>query len=87
MPNLQYQKGRRREYKWVEKLRKLGYDYVGRTAGSHGLFDVYGIDVSTRTIRLIQVKSGETAEREKTKARPGIEALTGTYYVEGVVES
>jgi len=90
LPNVNYQKGRRAEYREVKRLRALGYQYVGRTAGSHGIFDVYGIKLYPGEVEgfkgeivFVQVKTGKHAERER--ARSGIESLKGTYIVEGIV--
>lgn len=49
----------------MEDLRKLGFDFVFRTAGSHSPFDVVGIDKSKKIIKLIQSKrvmSGDMSE-------------------------
>jgi hypothetical protein len=89
VPNRNYEKGRRAEYKVMKQLRKEGFQYVGRTAGSHGIFDVWGIElfdwdspVHKGRIKLVQVKTGKTAERERAKTEIG--KLTGSYFVEGV---
>jgi hypothetical protein len=86
MPNRQYESGRRAEYKCMKEQRRLGYSIVTRSAGSHSPIDVIAIDPLTHSIRLIQVKSGNSAEREKAKVRLDILALTGEYHVEGCVE-
>lgn len=56
MPNKNYQKGRRKEYKICDELKKKGFDIVQRTAGSHSPFDVIAIKLLTREIKLIQSK-------------------------------
>lgn len=48
-----YKRGRQAEYKYVDKLKSEGYSAV-RTAGSHGVFDVIG--VNEKEIILVQVK-------------------------------
>ena len=93
MPNKMYIKGRKAEYKEIARLRAQGYDHVGRTAGSHGVFDVFAIKIYDQSndlkvkgsIKLVQLKTGESAERERAKARAEIEKLTGLFSVEGVV--
>ena len=91
MVNKFYRMGRRAEYKKVAELKAQGFQYAGRTAGSHGIFDVYGIKLLTPggphrgIIKLVQIKTGKSAERERDKARASIEMLSGLYYVEGVV--
>jgi len=89
LPNPNYVKGRKAEYAEVKKLRKLGYQFAGRTAGSHGIFDVYGIKIYPGEVEgfrgeivFVQVKSGKSAERERAKTNIGI--LKGTFLVEGV---
>lgn len=56
MPNKNYQKGRRKEYKICDELKKEGFDIVQRTAGSHSPFDIIAINVKCRVIKLIQSK-------------------------------
>lgn len=82
MGNPSYRKGVKAEYREMEKLRKLGYTYISRSAGSHGVWDVCGIDVATKTIRFVQVKTGKKAEAERAKSPIGV--LTGEYHVEGL---
>ena len=43
MPNRNYLKGRRAEYALMARLRKAGWPYVMRTAGSHGPADVIAV--------------------------------------------
>ena len=50
-----YRRGRAYEYRAIRQLQAEGY-YAGRSAGSHGLFDVWAINGFRW--RLIQVKSG-----------------------------
>jgi len=56
MPNKNYEKGRRKEYKVCEKLKQEGCEIAQRTAGSHSPFDVIGIDLNDKVIKLIQAK-------------------------------
>ena len=51
-----YKKGRRKEYKIIEDLKKEGYNITQRTAGSHSPIDIIAINKLTRTIKLIQSK-------------------------------
>ncbi len=53
MPNKNYEKGRRAEYKTMKLLRETQWR-CARTAGSHGQFDV--IAWNKRKVRFIQVK-------------------------------
>lgn len=65
MSNRNYNRGRAYEYRVVKMLEQTGYT-AGRSAGSHGMFDVWA--VNAQHWRLIQVKTGEArmspAERE-----------------------
>lgn len=54
MPNTNYKRGVRYEYKAKAMLEAEGF-YVTRSAGSHGLYDLAAIDLNM--IRLIQIKS------------------------------
>jgi Holliday junction resolvase len=51
-----YSKGRRKEYYIIELLKKEGYDIVQRTAGSHSIMDIVGIDTVNKRIKIIQSK-------------------------------
>ena len=53
MPNANYQRGRRAEYRTQRILEAAGYETT-RAAGSHGCADVIGWD--SRRVRFIQVK-------------------------------
>ncbi len=65
MPNRNYERGRRFEYRTIKLLEATGYT-AGRSAGSHGIFDVWAFNAMHW--RLIQVKSRSAsmspAERE-----------------------
>ncbi len=57
MPNKNYVKGRRKEYKVVNQLKKEGYDIAQRSAGSHSPIDIFAIDRKKKLILMIQVKA------------------------------
>ena len=63
MPNRQYAKGRRTEYKAMRLLEASGH-LAFRTAGSHSPFDI--IAVTSTCVRFIQLKSDylSTIDRE-----------------------
>ena len=65
MPNKNYEKGRRKEYKVCENLKKEGFPIVQRTAGSHSPFDIIAVDLKNRIIKLVQVKSGKYSRKAK----------------------
>lgn len=71
MPNSNYRKGRRNEYRSVRLLEMAGY-YCVRAGGSRGIADIWAISASD--IILCQVKSGDAnitfAEIETMKALP-----------------
>lgn len=56
MPNPNYVKGRRKEYKIRKELIDEGFDIVQRSAGSHSPIDVFAINKTTNEILLIQAK-------------------------------
>jgi len=51
-----YQKGRRKEYKICDDLKKAGFDIVVRTAGSHSPIDIIAINKNLKVIKFIQSK-------------------------------
>lgn len=65
MPNLNYNKGRSREYRVMELLRGDGWT-VGRSAASHSPVDIFA--AKKGAILLVQVKSGK-ARVEAEEAR------------------
>ena len=56
MPNKNYVKGRKKEYKICKELKEEGFDIVQRSAGSHSPIDVFAINKETKQILLIQSK-------------------------------
>ena len=71
MPNNNYIKGRKREYKEMQRLRENGCDIVFRSAGSHSEIDVIGINTKTLEIFTIQCKpeSLSTNKRDEIALR------------------
>lgn len=80
MPNKNYLKGRRKEYKICNNLKAKGY-IAQRTAGSHSPFDVIAIDTKTRIIYLIQAKPDSMSENLKKKIKKENELLEGLFIV------
>lgn len=65
-----YQKGVRKEYRIVNKLKSEGWDIVQRSAGSHSPIDIWAVNKLTRVIKLIQVKPDDyNAKKEIFKMR------------------
>ena len=67
MPNKNYLKGRRKEYKIVNKFKEKGL-IAQRTAGSHSPFDVIAINPKERRIFLVQAKPETMSENQKNKS-------------------
>jgi Holliday junction resolvase len=59
MPNKNYQKGRRKEYKICKELKQQGWDIVQRTAGSHSPIDIIAINKLQKKILFIQSKPND----------------------------
>lgn len=81
MPNKNYLKGRRKEYKIVNRYKELGYNIVQRTAGSHSPFDIIAINLKKREIRLIQCKPDSMNSTQQQKIRNENELLNGLFLV------
>ncbi len=79
MPNRNYEKGRRKEYKLCKELRDLGYDIVVRTAGSHSPFDIIAVDRYSKIITLVQAKADQ---ENHDKILKELDWLNGTWTVE-----
>ena len=78
MPNPNYIKGRKKEYRVMNDERKLG-NIVLRSAGSHSPIDVVSIDVVAREIKLIQCKPDSLSELEKTRILMACQSLNNTF--------
>ena len=85
MPNINYIKGRRKEYKVCHKLREEGFEIVQRSAGSHSPIDVLAISKRSKTIMLIQCKADSITDSAKDKLEKDNDWLTGKFNVEFVV--
>lgn len=85
MPNKNYVKGRRKEYKVVNQLRKKGFDIVQRTAGSHSPIDIIAIDTLTNEILFVQCKPTTLSENKKSKILKDNNKLTNQYKCEFIV--
>jgi Holliday junction resolvase len=82
MPNKNYIKGRRKEYKVANDLKKKGFDIVQRSAGSHSPIDVFAIDLSTRVIKLVQCKPDDMTENAIKELLSKFNKLNGMFRVE-----
>lgn len=79
MPNANYTKGRRKEYKVKEQLLREGALWAQRTAGSHSPIDVIGIFDKKKIIKLVQCKPDNFSEREKIKLFKKLSYLSGIW--------
>lgn len=79
MPNKNYLKGRRKEYKIKDKLKRYGCDITLRSAGSHSPIDVIGIKKESRKIFFVQSKPESMSQRAKTKLYTPLEWLNGSF--------
>jgi Holliday junction resolvase len=82
MPNKNYVKGRKKEYKICEGLKDKGWNIAQRTAGSHSPIDIFAINKKTKTILFIQSKPDNYPEREANKIKRDLEYLQGIWKVE-----
>lgn len=81
MPNKNYEKGRRKEYKICNELKDEGFEIVQRTAGSHSPVDIIAINKELGEIRLIQAKPDSMAEIAKTNLLEEHKWLNGWFEV------
>ena len=79
MPNKNYIKGRRKEYKIVNDLKRKGWDIAQRTAGSHSPIDIIAVHRAQKIIKLIQAKPDDFNNK---KILEELEWLNGNYKVE-----
>ena len=80
MPNRNYQKGRRKEYLFVKKMREKGF-ISQRSAGSHSPWDVVAINPETKQIKLIQCKPDSMNAHQQQKIRNENIKLNGVFEV------
>lgn len=80
MPNANYVKGRRKEYKSVYQFKREGC-IAFRSAGSHSPIDVVAINPKTKEINLIQCKPATMSENQKLKLCEENKELNGVFKV------
>jgi Holliday junction resolvase len=80
--NLNYNKGKRKEYQICNILKKEGYDIVQRTAGSHSPIDIIAINKLTLVIKLIQSKSASFTQGQKEQLQANMHWLNSMFRVE-----
>ena len=84
MPNSNYIRGRKKEYKVMNEERKLG-NIVLRSAGSHSPIDIVSIDVIARVIKLIQCKPNNISELDKNRLELQMRELNNVFRCEFVL--
>ena len=84
--NINYKKGREKEYRICKRLREEGYNIVQRSAGSHSPVDIWAINIEEKKILLVQSKPESRTEREERKLYKENKKLNGKYSVEFMVE-
>ena len=85
MPNANYVKGRRKEYKVVKQLKEHGFDIAQRSAGSHSPVDIFAIDKINRRIVLVQCKPSSMAKTRRNKILEENKELNGRFEVKFIV--
>ena len=76
-----YARGRAREYRELDKMRKEGYDIVFRSAGSHSAIDCIGIRLKDKHIKLVQCKPRSMCKNAKVKITHTWELLNDEFLV------
>ena len=79
--NVNYRRGRNKEYKLVHELISKGYDIAQRTAGSHSPIDIIGIHNELKLITLIQSKPDNMSENEINPIKEKYEWLNDKWIV------
>jgi Holliday junction resolvase len=85
MPNKNYLRGRRKEYKILEREKKEGNIAV-RSAGSHSPIDIISINIKDKVIKLIQSKPNNMSINKKQKLINNNKDLNGYFLVSFSVE-
>ena len=67
MPNKNYLKGRRKEWKTCKELKEDGFIIAQRSAGSHSPIDVFAINKEKKLIKFIQCKPDNYVDDEIMK--------------------
>ena len=83
--NSNYRKGRRKEYKIIERMKKEDWDILQRSSGSHSPIDVIAINKKDKKILLIQSKPNDFSEFQEKKLMEINKGLTGNFEVNFVV--
>ena len=77
--NKNYVKGRAKEYRTMENLRKQGCEIVLRSAGSHSPIDVIGINLKELQVKCIQCKPKSMSKNAKDKLENEFKELNNEF--------
>ncbi len=86
MGNKNYVKGRKKEYRICNELKKRGFDIVQRSAGSHSPIDIFAIHRQSKTILFIQAKPDNFSKKKAEQIREELGYLKGLWNVEFALE-
>lgn len=81
MPNKNYLKGRRKEYKEVKRLKENGFEIAQRSAGSHSPIDIFAISRTKRIIKLVQCKPDSMSNNKRKQIEDENNWLNGNFDV------
>ena len=82
MPNKNYLKGRRKEYKIVKELKEQGFDIAQRSAGSHSPIDIFAVNKLTKVIKMVQAKPNNFSDLNIKRLNDELGWLNGMFRVE-----
>ena len=85
MPNKNYIKGRRKEYKICHSYKSMGYEIAQRTAGSHSPIDVIAINLKKKKIKFIQAKPDSWTIKQVKSLEEENKKLNGLFKCEFIV--
>ena len=77
-----YINGRAREYRMIKELKRIGYDIVFRSAGSHSAIDVIAISRKDKKIILLQSKPKKFSKVKTKEITNSLDWLNDEFMVE-----
>lgn len=81
MASSQYRKGTRKEYKIVKELKENGFEIAQRSAGSHSPVDVWGVNLKTKEVLLIQSKASKQKNEKEYEHLIGLDEMFRVRFV------
>jgi len=82
MVNVNYRRGRNKEYRICNQLKKDGFIISQRSAGSHSPVDVFAIHKKKKKILFVQAKPNSMSCAAKKKLEEELSWLNGKFDVE-----